>query len=173
MKTKYLIWPITMLLAGKTVHAHCPLCTAGIVAIAGGATYFGVSKVVIALLIGAFAVSTGLWAAKNIKKEYFSFQKQFIVLLSFLLTIVPLLPFIYTVYPLPIFLTGEYGSVFNRTYLVNTSLFGSIFGAGIVLIAPSLSNKITEYHGKRIAFQGIIITLMLLIFTSITIQVIM
>ena len=53
------IAPIAALLAVQSVRAHCPLCTAGIMAVAGGATYFGVNKVVIALLVGAFGVSTG------------------------------------------------------------------------------------------------------------------
>ena len=52
------------------VSAHCPLCTAGAAIAAGGAIYLGVSVIVVGLFIGAFAVSTGWWVAKIIKKQY-------------------------------------------------------------------------------------------------------
>ncbi|MBI4140832.1 hypothetical protein HY485_03260 [Candidatus Woesearchaeota archaeon] len=171
MKTKIFVTPVVALLASRVVHAHCPLCTAGIMAVAGGATYFGVNKVVIALLVGAFGASTGLWVARSLKKEYFRFQKSVVVLSSFLLTVVPLLPFIYAIYPLQISFAGDYGSLLNRTYVLNASLLSSVFGAWIVAVAPWLSSRITNLRGSHLPFQGIGLTLLMLIATSIVIQV--
>lgn len=152
------------------VRAHCPLCTMGIAAVAGGATYWGFNKLIISLLVGAFAISTGMWVARSIKKKFIRFQKPLIVLLSFALTVIPLLSLLYVMYPLHINLFGDYGSLFNRTYLLNASLISSIFGGFIVAIAPSLSEKITSFRGQRIPFQGVALTLLLLIITSVAIQ---
>ncbi len=152
------------------VRAHCPLCTMGIAAAAGGATYLGVNKLIIGLFVGAFAVSTGLWVARSIKKEYVRFQKPLIVLLSFGLTVVPLLSLLYVMYPLHVGLFGSYGSLFNRTYLLNASLLSNIFGGFIVGIAPLLSDKITSVRGQRIPFQGVSLTLLLLIVAGAIIQ---
>ncbi|MBI4142198.1 hypothetical protein HY484_04695 [Candidatus Woesearchaeota archaeon] len=170
MRTKFFIFPLSALLAGRVVQAHCPLCTAGIMAVAGGATYFGVNKTVIALFVGAFAVSTGLWDARSIKKKYVCFQKSLIVLSSFALTVVPLLSLLYVMYPLQVSLAGGYGSLLNRTYLLNASLFSSIFGGFIVAVAPWLSNKITNLRGTHLPFQGVGLTLLMLVVVSVVIQ---
>ena len=44
----------------QAVKAHCPLCTVGAGAAAAGAIWLGVSKVVVALFIGGFAMSMGI-----------------------------------------------------------------------------------------------------------------
>jgi len=49
----------------KSVMAHCPLCVVGAGAAGAAAMWLGVSKVVVALFIGAFAMSMGMWFAKN------------------------------------------------------------------------------------------------------------
>lgn len=161
---------MTILLA-KTVNAHCPLCTAGIAAVAGSATYFGVSKTVIALFVGAFGVSTGLWVARSIKKEYSRFQKWGIIVGSFVLTVVPFSSLLYVLYPLQISLTGEYGSLLNRTYLLNASLVSSIVGGLIVAMVPLVSNKITDVRDRHVPFQGIGLTLIALVVAGVIIQI--
>lgn len=158
-------------LLAKSVNAHCPLCTAGIAAVAGGATYFGVNKTVISLFVGAFAVSTGWWVARSINKEYIRFQKLWLVLGSFLLSVLPLMSLLYVLYPLQISLAGDYGSLLNRTYLLNASLVSSIVGGIIVAISPLLSSKITDFCGSHLPFQGVGLTLLGLVIAGIFIQV--
>lgn len=177
MRSKVLILFVSALLSSvlssHLVRAHCPLCTAGAAVAAGGAVWLGVSKVVVSLFIGAFAVSMGFWFSNVLKKQYIPFQRLIIILASFLLTVIPILPIISSLSPLYISLTGDYGSLLNRTYLLNLSLFGSIFGGLIVCSTPSISNKITKLRkGKIIPFQGVILTFILLLIIGAIIQLI-
>ena len=172
--TLILMLALFLFLQATIVLAHCPLCTVGIAAAAGGAAYFGVDKAVIALFVGAFAISTGWWVGRKIKKQVIPHQLFWIILLSFVLTVIPLLPLLTTVYPLPIFLTGDYGSWLNRTYVINLGLITSIVGGVVVSIAPWLSAKISAMRqGKTIPFQGVLLTIGLLILLSIITQVVM
>ncbi|MDP4038968.1 MAG: hypothetical protein Q8P57_00075 [Candidatus Pacearchaeota archaeon] len=149
-----------------SVYAHCPLCTIGAGAAAGAAVWLGVSKVVVAMFIGAFAMSMGMWFSRIIKKKYVPFQKTLIVLLIFLTTVLPLMPIFKAIGPLYLSFIGEYGI----TYAINYSLISSLFGGFIVFISPSLSRKIKEKRGRLIPFQGTILTLSLLIIAGIIIQ---
>ena len=68
-------------------------------------------------------------------------------------------------------LFGGYGTLFNRTYLINLSLFSGFLGGIIVFISPFLSKKITNLRGgKLIHFQGIFITLLLLLIAGGVVQ---
>src|SRR3990167_7869874 len=91
-----------------TVMAHCPLCTIGAGAAAAGAVWLGVSRVVVALFIGAFAISMGMWFSRIIKKRYIPFQKTVIILLIFATTIFPLLPIFSVIGPLYFPFIGDY-----------------------------------------------------------------
>ncbi len=162
------------LLLAKSVSAHCPLCTMGAAAAAGGALYFGVNSLVIGIFIGAFAVSTGWWVSRMLKKEYFKYQKWTIIILSFVLTLLPMLPFFTQISTFSIWWFGEYGSLFNRTYLLNDFLIGSFIGGIIVCSTPWVSAKITTVRqGKMIPFQGLILTLGLLISLGIILQLVL
>ncbi len=174
MKWKRALWFILPLFLVRGAQAHCPLCTAGIAAAAGGAAYLGVNKAAIALFVGAFAVSTGWWVGGKIRKKIIPHQTAGIVFLSFLLTVLPLLPLLTVVYPWPVFIAGEYGSLLNRTYVINVGLAASILGGTIVSITPWLSRKISLLrNGRIIPFQGIALTLGLLMVISVFIQVVM
>src|SRR3989338_10142792 len=76
----------------RTVNAHCPLCTAGAAAAAGGAILLGVSNAAVGFLIGGFAAATGGWVADLIKRKIVPFQKPAVIIISFLTTVIPLLP---------------------------------------------------------------------------------
>ena len=156
---KFLFLFLLIPLFTSVVSAHCPLCVMGAGAAAAGAVWLGVSKIVVALFIGAFAMSMGMWFARVIKKKYIPFQKTLIVLLIFLTTVLPLLPLFKAVGPLYLSFIGEYGT----TYAVNYSLYTSILGGLIVFIAPSVSKKISTARGKTIPFQGVLITFIMLI----------
>lgn len=152
----------------KGVSAHCPLCTIGVGAAGAGAIWLGVSKVVVALFIGGFAMSMGMWFSRIIKKQYIPFQKTIIVTVIFLTTVLPLSPIFSAVGPLYLSFIGDYGA----TYAINYSLISSFFGGLIVFVSPALSKKITEFRkGKIMPFQGVVLTLALLLITGGLIQI--
>ncbi len=163
MQKKILIFPVLVTLViflAKQVSAHCPLCTIGAGAAAAGAVWLGVSKVAVALFIGGFAMSMGMWFSKIIKKQYIPLQKIIIVIAVFLLTLLPLLPIFTAIGPLYLSFIGQYG----KTYAVNYSLISGLFGGLVVFSAPALSKKITNLRkGRTLPFQGTILTLSLLI----------
>lgn len=155
------------------VFAHCPLCTVGAAAAAGGALWLGVSPAVVSVFIGAFAAAVGLWFARVIKKKFFLGQDWLIVIASFVTTVLPILSFVKDVRPWYISWFGEYGSVFNRTYVVNVSLLTSIIGAVLVIVAPFLSKKISQMRGKTVKFQGIVLTFLLLVLFGLVLWVLL
>ncbi len=169
---KFIPFFLFSFLSLEYVDAHCPLCTFGAIAIAGGAAWLGISNGVIGLFIGAFAVSMGWWVSNMIKKKYIPYQLWVLVISSYLLTILPILSLIgNSTYPFYVSITGDYGSWLNRTYLVNLFLLASILGGLIVLISPRLSRKISKIRiGITFPFQGMIITFLLLLLTAGIIQ---
>lgn len=171
---KIAFFPFAFLFLARGVHAHCPLCTMGVAVVAGGAAWYGVSKAVIALFVGAFAVSTGWWFAKIIKKKYVPFQGHLFVALSFFLTVIPLLPILKDIYPFYLSVGGDYGSLLNRTYVFNTAWIASILGGIIVAASPMISRTITQWRkGKTFPFQGIFLTLLFLILAGVIIEMVM
>ena len=159
-----LIFGALLIFLIENVSAHCPLCTIGAGAAAAGAVWLGISKVVVGLFIGGFAMSMGLWMSRIVKKKYFKFQAPLIVIGVFLLTFVPLIPIFTVVGPLYLFFIGEYGN----TYAVNYSLFSGLFGGLIVFSSPILSKKIAKKrNGKIIPFQGVLLTLTFLVIAGI------
>ncbi len=171
-KTASLFAVFLILATSKTASAHCPLCVAGAGALAVLATSLGVSSVVVGILIGAFALALGLWLAPLVKKQYIPYQKQILTLLIFVSTIVPIMPFIKDYGPLYISLGGEYGTPWHNTYTIDLFLFGSMVGALLMLVAPSVSSRITKLRSKQIPYQGVTITLLLLVIASVIAQII-
>lgn len=162
-----------ILLISKNVYAHCPLCTIGAAAVAGGAAYYGVSPLVIGVFIGGFAVSMGMWISRLIKKRYVPFQRTLIVLFSFFATILPIMAVMKEITPFYISLIGGYGTLLNRTYLINLFFLGSIPGGLIVSATPWISRKITYIRkGKIIPFQGTLLTILFLIIFGALLQLI-
>lgn len=170
---KIFLIPFLFISMVDEVLAHCPLCTAGAAVAVGGAAWLGVSKIIIGLFIGAFAVSTGLWFSRIIKKKYIPYQTLLIVVFSFIATVIPLLPIISEVYPMYISWMGGYGTLLNRTYVINGPLIGSLIGGGLVSLMPWLSSRLTKINGKTYPYQGITLTFTVLIVFAIIIQLIM
>jgi len=168
MKLKKLFaFPAVFLLNTAVAYAHCPLCTIGAAAAAGGAAYLGVNNAAIGVLLGGFAVSIGWWIGNKIKKKFFPYQKAAIILISFITTIIPLLPFLKYLRPLYIPFLGQYGT----TLVVDYFLVSSVIGGIIVCITPYLSSKATQLrNGKQIPFQGILMTFILLFMVSALLQ---
>ena len=163
----------------QTVKAHCPLCTAGAGALALGAVAIGVSPAVVAIFIGGFAMSMGMWTSKwakrkFLKKNYVPFQEGFIVLLVFLSTLVPIISMLAVFKGFNIFLYGSYGGLLNRSYMYNLSWVTSLFGAFVVFKSPSWNKKIKEMRdGKGIPFQGTILTITLLLVVGGILQILL
>ena len=177
MKKQFFIFPLFFIFLARLVSAHCPLCTIGAAAVAGGAVWLGISKIVVALFIGAFSMSMGIWIGNRIniwlKKDYIPHQRQLLVLVIFLLTLIPIIPFFSITSGYYLSLFGEYGTLFNRTYTYNSSLISSIFGSIIVLSAPKLSSKLSKMrNGKIFPFQGTLITLITLLIIGTLLQLI-
>ena len=148
--------------------AHCPLCVVGAGAAGAAAMWLGVSQVVVALFIGAFAMSMGMWFAKIIKKKYIPLQNFLIVAIIFFTTVLPLMPLFKALGPLYLSFIGDYGT----TYIFNYSLASSFLGGLIVLSTPLISKSITKKrNNKTFPFQGTLLTLVLLIIIGVLIQI--
>lgn len=161
------ILPVSLLVLPLPVFAHCPLCTAGIGVVAVLAAWLGVSTLVIGVFIGALAVAIGFWIALLIRKTYVPAQKQILVLLSFFTTILPIAKFMpkYTSIYLPF--VGDYG----RTFVLNEVMAGSVIGAILVLLAPTMSRFITRLRGgSTVPYQGVLVTMLSLILGSFIIE---
>ncbi|MBU2615641.1 MAG: hypothetical protein KKC19_00905 [Nanoarchaeota archaeon] len=168
MNKRFLILPTFVIFLINSVSAHCPLCTIGAGVAGAGAVWLGVSKVVVALFIGAFAMSMGFWFSNIIKKRYVPFQKTLIVIVVFATTVFPLMPIFSAVGPLYLSFVGDYGT----TYAVNYSLGSTLLGGIVILSSPSISRSLTRIRkGKMIPFQGMIITFLTLIITGSIIQI--
>lgn len=162
------------LISSPVVHAHCPLCTAGAGAMAGAAALMGIRYGAIGIFIGGFATATSLWLLGRVKKQYIPFQKPLLfaaIYLSILLPVIPLTKDYSSVY---VSLFGDYGGLFNRTYLINWFLVGSLTGSLLVYFSPRLSGLITNFRkGRKVKFQGLILTFSLLILSGALMQVLL
>ena len=148
--------------------AHCPLCTAGAGVLAVVAAYFGLSSMIIGVLIGAFALALSLWLNKWPRKQFIRYQRFLVGLVIFLGTVVPIMPLVVDYGPLYLPFWGEYG----RTFAVNLYLAGLPFGMLAVYLAPSLSRFLTRVrNGNILSYQGVMITFILLVLISILIQI--
>src|SRR3989344_3714167 len=151
MKKLFLL-SLILLLFIPIVYAHCPLCTMAVGAGVVAAEYYGLDTTIIGLLVGAFAVSIGLWIGLKLKKEYIKFQLSLIVLASFLLTVVPIIMGIQSdsIY-LPLMSFG-----ITKVYWINKLLFGSIIGALLCLAGYWIHTYIKKSRGKVLfPYQGI------------------
>lgn len=166
---KKIILPLVSLLAlsPKIASAHCPLCTAGAGALAVVAAYLGISSMIVGLFIGAFALALGMWLAKLPKKKYIPYQYPILAIIIFLSTVIPIIPLVKDYAPLYVSFWGEFG----KTFAVNLFLAGLPLGVLALLSAPFLSKKISKLRGgKMIPYQGVMITIVLLIIISLVIQ---
>lgn len=163
-----LVAAITLSLLPRAILAHCPLCTGGAGAAAGMAALLGISYGAIGVLIGGFAVALGLWIAHMIKKQYFKGQTMVVFLAIYLTTVLPVLPFFDGgVVPVYVSLFGDFGTVFNRTYIVNTFALGAFIGTVLILVAPKISAALTNLrNGRQLPFQGLVLSLLLLLLAA-------
>ncbi len=147
----------------STSYAHCPLCTAGAWAAGAIAVWFGVSPVIVALFIWAFAMTLGVWFARIIKKRYISYQKIIIAASIYFVTVLTTVPFIWGhVVPFYVSLYWDYGSWLHSTYSINLVWIWALLGGWIIFLGAFLNKKIKKAELLAVPFQKIIITLILL-----------
>ena len=171
---KKILWIIPALaLIPKAAFSHCPLCTVGAGALAVLAASLGVSSVVVGILIGAFSLALGLWITPMVKKQFIPYQKHTLTALIFLGTVIPIMPLIRDYGTFYISLGGEYGTILHNTYTINLFILGVVIGAIIMLVSPYISKAVTRIRGQQIPYQGITMTLALLVVTSIIAQMLL
>lgn len=169
---KKIIFYFAVLFLPKSTFAHCPLCTVGAGALVVFSASIGISTMVTGVMLGGFAMALSSWIAKLPKKELIPFQYQILVVVVFALTVVPILPFAKDYTPLYLSIAGEYGNFLHKTYAINLFFVGSLVGAFLMILAPYISRKITKIRGgKTIAFQGITISLILLVLASVVVEI--
>lgn len=161
------------LLFASTARAHCPLCTAGAAGAAAVASALGIGLEIIGVFVGAFGVAMGLWTASYLATEYVPGQSWLLPLAIYLSIVVPILPVMSEQFPVYVSVAGEYGSLLNRTYLVNTFLVGAILGGLLTAITPRLSSLISEARGSTVPFQGMTVTFGLLGMASLTLHMVL
>jgi hypothetical protein len=176
-QTKSILPGITALgasLLSSQAYAHCPLCTAGAGLAAAGAVWLGVNSTVVGISLGAFGLALGLWLGAMVKRQYIKYQRFIIGIFSFLTTILPLQPLLRDYTSIYISLTGDYGTVLNRTYLIDHFLLGNLIGAAVIVAAPRVSKLLTQARqGKILPYQGMCITFSLLVIVSLIGQLVL
>ncbi len=160
---------LVFVVPGK-IYAHCPLCTGGAGAAALAAAYFGVKYGALGVFLGAFAIALALWFAHKLT-EKFKYQSQLIFWAVYLSTVIPFYFMFKGDYTSKyISISGDYGSILNRTYLIDLYLIGLVVGSLIVYVSPKLSAVLTKKRGKSVKFQGMIINFALLLVAAVVLQ---
>ncbi len=147
----------------KTSYGMCPLCTAGAAIGLSLARYYGLSDLIVGLWLGALAVSTGLWIAKITKKRLgrkMPLQTPIIFSLAVAATVIP---FYYAG-----FFNGMPG-MSDTLFGINKLFLGIIVGGIITYAGAPMSNLVKKIRGAAFPFQGIFITLGLMMLASILI----
>jgi len=143
----------------RAAFAHCPLCTAGAVAIGFGAYELGMPTFSVGIGAGAFALALGLWFVKIVQRQYIPLQRPIIVGVIFASTILPMLPFMPGAFGLYLPSVGVYGF----TLTASRFLLGSLLGAAVLCAAPGISRALTRATNKHVMFQGMLVTILLLL----------
>lgn len=162
----------TLFFVSEPVHAHCPLCTAGAAVASGLAALLGMTYGAIGVFLGGFATVLGLWVSQLVQKRYVPWQSTLLFSVVYLSTLLPLVPFTKDYSSWYVSWGGDYGSLFNRTYLINWFIVGAILGSLVVYFAPRLSASLTKLRdGNTFKFQGVFLTFLILSMTAFLMQV--
>lgn len=174
MKKSYLfsLSMVLALLSPVRAAAHCPLCTGGAGAAAAVAAYFGVKYGALGVFLGGFTTALALWIAHKPKKQYIQRQSTVLFWAIYLSTIIPFYYMFKGDYVSRyLSMGGDYGSLTNRTYLIDLFIVGALIGSVLVYLAPKLSAWISSKRGGEfIKFQGLFINFALLILLGVILQ---
>ncbi len=165
---RILLAGMLLALGPRGALAHCPLCTIGAVGAAVLAAYLGISAAPVGVFVGAFGLAVGLWTAKLIRRKFFRGQDNAVGVVSFASVVLPVMPLMDQYGALYLPWIGEYG----RTFLIDKFLTGAVVGALLLWAAPWLSRRVALARGGRmVPFQGIAITLVILLVASAVLEV--
>jgi len=169
---RFVLFLSVLFALAQGVRAHCPLCTVGAAAAATGAVALGVSTAVVGVFVGAFAAATGAWFARLLKRS--GWLRHAFVLGSVVLTVLPLRPLFLQQHGVLVSWFGEYGTLFNRIYLVDGFLFGAVLGLIVIYLTPWISKKLSLLRGgKLVPFQGVLLTFVLLVLSASLLEVVL
>lgn len=145
---KLLALPLALAASVPAALAHCPVCTAATGAAVAAARVYGVPDSIVGVLIGAFALVTGLWINNAMKKRNWVFipaQAWVLSLVSIVLTIVSL----------------HIGKLFAASaplWGMPSLLSGILLGSGMTGIAEGAHRALRIHTGNRnlVPLQGLI-----------------
>ncbi|MEK6973193.1 MAG: hypothetical protein AABW72_04090 [archaeon] len=140
------------------VHAHCPICTAAVGVGLVTTRVYGFDDAIMGVWIGAFIISTAVWANNALKKRFIPFQAPLMSITAFILT------------------TGSFyaAGLMNGTYAkafgIDRLLLGIIVGSVLTYAMPIVSKKIKELNKNKVLFpfQTIVLIVLVLIIASIS-----
>lgn len=154
-------------------RAHCPLCSAGAGGGAALASALGVGLAVVGVFVGAFGLATGAWMAKYVTREVIPNQENLVAVGVFLTVVLPVLPLMNETVPVYLSLAGEYGTLTNRIYFVNTYLVGAVAGAFVAYTTPQISSWVSDVRGTTLPYQGLVLTFSLLGLSATVLEVVL
>lgn len=165
-----LVLPIA---AAGPASAHCPLCSAGAGGAAAVASALGIGLAVVGVFVGGFAIATGFWTAKYVDGDYFPYQTPVVAVAVYLAIVLPVLPLMDAHTAVYVSIAGDYGSLLNRTYLLNEYLLGALFGGAVTTATPRLSGLVSALRESTIPYQGVALTFLLLGVTAAAIELLL
>lgn len=144
-------------------YAQCPVCTLAVGAGLGLSRYLGIDDAVSGIWAGAFVISFSLWFANWLIKKNYKFlkfiQEKYLPYISVIL-------WAFLTY-VPLWKTGIIGHPFNVIWGIDKLIFGSVIGAGVLLLAQYTDRKVRKVKGKQLFnFQKVIIPVSFLIIAS-------
>lgn len=127
---------------------------------------FGVGAGPIGVFVGAFAVATSLMFVRFLPERL---RNRWVIGSAGLaLTVIPLLALVPDAYALYLPF-GRYGT----TVAINEFLVGSLLGATLLAIAPLVSARLADLRKKRFPYQGVVLTISMLIMAATIMQVVL
>lgn len=140
------------------VRAHCPLCTAATGSLVLVSRFYGVDDMVVSTFIGAFIISTAMWANRVLKKRnngmnFIAYQPVALILASLALTIWG-------------FQTGGLVSE-ARLFGLDKIVAGVVIGSIMTVAAYKADRMLRIMNGGKhfMPFQVIVVTVALLVAT--------
>lgn len=159
---------VTLIGLSETATAHCPLCTAAAGTGIGFAKYFGIDLLIFGLWLGFLMLSMSLWWMKSnyipLSREKNHHQLIIVVIVS--------LGFLIPFYFAGLLQSKHVVVIFNRIFIFNRLLLGTILGIAIAWGTYKISRILKERNNGEvyIPFQSIILTTLVLIVLSLLIH---
>lgn len=138
------------------VHAHCPLCTAAVGVGLVTTRLYGFDDAIVGVWIGAFIISTAVWANNALKKRFIPFQAPILSIAAIILTTGSF------------YAAGLMNGTYAKTFGVDRLLLGILIGSILTYAMPIVSKKIKAINKNKalFPFQTIVLIVTVLILAS-------